>query len=129
MWIDTQLERLSALVHQPGADPSIPLPEALVATRHFVHDLGARPGITGAFAALDGLVVEVSEHDQPFEEAAAVAQRVLEHLTDTSALLGLGGFQHTVVVGTEGKLVLFQVGMITLGIMGSREESLAEALA
>lgn len=96
-----------------------------------VEEVNVRQGVTAAFASHEGLILAVAgEHSAKDQEAwAAMAQVSLLYSQKTAQTLSLGEAQQIVIVGKEGKLVLFPVGTMVLGVLSPTQTNLSQALA
>lgn len=104
--------------------------QALLAElRAVVEGLRGRDGLLGAFVSHEGLLVEGEGDPAEIEAAAAMAQHLILPARQVQRALALGEVQQLVVVGEDRKLVLIQLGDMSLGLIAPAEVVLGERLA
>ncbi len=85
-------------------------------------------GVSGAFAAQDGLVMEAQGAPLEYEAFAAVSQRVYDVCRTSGDALALGKPGQALISNSEYKLVLFFAGSIAIGIVAPKDANLGIAL-
>lgn len=142
-WLAQKLDALHDLARRFVAlrsEPARPESEPLVrrarndfhqAIRGLVDEVTQRRGVTASFASHEGLIIAVAGKCQPGDEEAwaAMAQVCLSYSERTATTLSLGHTQQIVIVGASGKLVLFPIESMVLGVLSPTGVSLSEVLA
>lgn len=98
----------------------------LTALAEMVEQVQRRPGVSACFVCHDGLLVTQAGTDHSFEALAAIAQRCLE--AANQATKEIGEIRQMVLAGDDGKLALFCLGPIVVGIRGALDANLAQSL-
>ncbi len=100
------------------------------ALRGVADDIAARSGVTASFVAHDGFVLASAGAEQAaFDALAATAQQVATFAQEASDTVSLGEVSQTVIIGQAGKLVLFPLGGMVVGILSPPKVSLAKSLS
>jgi predicted regulator of Ras-like GTPase activity (Roadblock/LC7/MglB family) len=136
-WLAEQIEELHQLesVHDTSrerGDSKIQSQARVIligAVRQLVQDVATRDGVTASFAAYEGLLVDSAGGSANFDALAAMGQRLISTANEASDPLLLSHVHQMVVIGDEQKVVLFQIGDLTVGILGPAAVTLAERLA
>jgi predicted regulator of Ras-like GTPase activity (Roadblock/LC7/MglB family) len=105
----------------------------LAALHELVQQISLRPGVSACFAAQDGLVVDAIEEGVAaeaanFEALAAMAQSCLIPARHAAETLRLGGVRQMLLIGDAQKLIMIELGQMTLGIVSPSSQQLAESL-
>lgn len=96
--------------------------------RQVVVQIGEHDGVLGCFVAHDGLVVETAGKELDFEALAAMAQWCVMPAYNAVETLSLGSLQQILLIGSERKLALIQLGQMSLGIVAPISVQLSETL-
>ncbi len=138
-WLAGRLEHLRQLRERYDAQRGQEQPAVVVrkaraalhqALREVADDIAAREGVTASFVAHDGFVLANAGAEQAaFEALAATAQQVATFAQEASNTVALGDVSQTVIIGEAGKLVLFPMGGMVVGILSPPKVSLAKALS
>lgn len=100
----------------------------LFALRKLVEQVNQRPGVSGCFVAYEGFTVEAAGKGVDYDALAAMTQSSLMPAEHAAETLSLGAVQQLVIVGSEQKLALIQLGQMTLGILSPASVQLSEVL-
>ena len=82
--------------------------------REVVSQINQRRGVLGCFVAHDGLLVEAAGEGLDFEALAAMTQWCVMPANNAAETLSLGNVQQILIIGSERKLALIQLGQMTL---------------
>jgi predicted regulator of Ras-like GTPase activity (Roadblock/LC7/MglB family) len=133
-WFASRVERLRGAVaawetNRGGNNAEALRHELHAVMRALVDELAGRDGVTAAFVAHDGLLIEGAGPRDDLEALAAVGQLCWAPAAQAARPLGLGDVHQLVVCGAERKLVLLGVGAFTLGLTAPADVRLADRLA
>ncbi len=92
-------------------------------------EIQRRPGVDACFVSHEGLVCKEAGQAKSFEALAAFAQSCLETASSSVAQPVLGGVRQMVLVGDDGKLALFRLGSLAVGIRCGTDVNLARILS
>jgi predicted regulator of Ras-like GTPase activity (Roadblock/LC7/MglB family) len=98
------------------------------ALRKVVEQIGQHQGVSGCFVAHDGLVVESTGQPADYEALAAMSQWCVTPGHQVVETLSLGALQQILLIGSERKLVMIQIGQMTLGILAPTSVYLSDVL-
>ena len=98
------------------------------ALRKVIEQIGQRDGVLGCFAAHDGLVVDSTGESADYEALAAMSQWCVTSAYQVAETLSLGSLQQILLIGSDKKLALVQLGQMTLGILAPTSVQLSELL-
>lgn len=131
-WLAEQVSRVSSLVpegrHGDAEHAREQRKAFLDAVGHVVEEVARRPGVTGAFASYEGLIV-AHAGNADFEGLAAMAQSAMEPAQHAAGMGHLGALQQVVIVGDRQKIALIRLGPVSLGILSASAVALANATA
>jgi predicted regulator of Ras-like GTPase activity (Roadblock/LC7/MglB family) len=120
-WLETQVERLHALVARRH--------ELVGAAGELATATVRRDGVTACFVCHDGLLIETAGRAVDFEALSAMTQQWMVAGKEAAATLALGKVQQMVIVGAEHKLALFVIGQLAVGILSPSAVVLSRVLA
>jgi len=100
----------------------------MAALREVVEQINKHEGILACFVAHDGLVVEATGEAAEYEALAAMTQWCVTPAHHAVETLTLGTLQQIVLIGSERKLALIQLGQMTLGILAPVSVQLSDTL-
>jgi predicted regulator of Ras-like GTPase activity (Roadblock/LC7/MglB family) len=125
-WLADQITELQRLA-QPSTTEER---EAFqVALHTFVEEVSQRRGVSSCVVGHEGFVVATSGRVIDAERLAAMSQLCLATASHADAELGLGGLQQMLLVGDTMKIVLFQIGEMSIAIHAKTGVDLGAALA
>ncbi len=113
----------------PIAEEAAARQALLAEMRAVVDSLRGRDGLLAAFVSHEGLLVEGVGEPAELEAAAAMGQLLIQPAMQVQRALALGEVQQLVLVGADRKLVLIQLGDMSLGLLAPTEVLLGERLA
>lgn len=97
--------------------------------RSVVEHVNQRHGVLGCFVAHEGLLVEAAGDTVDFEALAAMSQWCEVPAQRAAETLSLGSVQQILIIGSERKLALIQLGQMTMGILSPASVQLSEVLS
>jgi predicted regulator of Ras-like GTPase activity (Roadblock/LC7/MglB family) len=100
----------------------------MAALRKVVGQIKQHEGILACFVAHEGLVVEAIGEETEFEALAAMTQWCVTPAHHAVETLSLGTLQQILLIGSERKLALIQLGQMTLGILAPNSVQLSDTL-
>jgi predicted regulator of Ras-like GTPase activity (Roadblock/LC7/MglB family) len=122
-WLESQLERLHALVDDDARDAFLSAVEDVTSA------VVRRDGVTACFVCHDGLLIETAGRAPDFEALSAMTQSWMVAGKEAALTLSLGKVQQMVIVGSEHKLALFVIGPLAVGILSPSAVVLGRVLA
>jgi predicted regulator of Ras-like GTPase activity (Roadblock/LC7/MglB family) len=122
-WLESQLERLHALVESQARDAF------LSAVEDVTSEVVRRDGVTACFVCHDGLLLETAGRAPDFEALSAMTQTWMVAGKEAALTLSLGKVRQMVIVGSEHKLALFVIGQLAVGILSPSAVVLGRVLA
>jgi predicted regulator of Ras-like GTPase activity (Roadblock/LC7/MglB family) len=141
-WLSQQLDRLDRLAAEYrelrglALAREVDVSAADAARRMFFEALGEatteihrRPGIDACFVSHEGLLCEKAGESPSFEALAAFAQSCVETARHPVAQPLVGGVRQMVILGDSGKLALFCLGSMAVGIRCGLDVNLARILS
>lgn len=141
-WLTSQLDRLQRLsgeykeMRGMALNRQVDVATADASRRMFFEavaetasQIGQRPGVSACFVSHEGLVCEEAGEARSFEALAALSQAVLEAAKASLAKPVVGGLKQMVIVGEDGKLALFTLGSLAVGIQCGNNVNLARVLS
>ena len=100
-----------------------------VALHTLVEEISQRRGVQTCVVGHEGFVVATSGRVADAERLAAMSQLCLANANHADEELGLGGLQQMLIVGEKMKIVMFQVGEMSISIHAKTGVDLGAALA
>jgi predicted regulator of Ras-like GTPase activity (Roadblock/LC7/MglB family) len=100
----------------------------MAALRKVIEQIGQHEGVSGCFVAHDGLVVESTGQSADYEALAAMSQWCVTPGHQVVETLSLGALQQILLIGSERKLAMIQLGQMTLGILAPTSVHLSDVL-
>jgi predicted regulator of Ras-like GTPase activity (Roadblock/LC7/MglB family) len=88
-----------------------------------------RPGVSACFVCHDGLLFAQAGEASSFEALAAVTQQCMEVARLAAESAHIGEVRQMVLVGSDGKLALFYLGHVAVGIHSAVDVNLALSLS
>jgi predicted regulator of Ras-like GTPase activity (Roadblock/LC7/MglB family) len=125
-WLADQIAALQRLANPTTGEER----EAFqVALHTLVEEVSQRRGVSSCVVGHEGFVVATSGRVLDAERLAAMSQLCLATGNHSDVELGLGGLQQMLLVGEKMKVVLFQVGEMSIAIHARTGVDLGVALA
>jgi predicted regulator of Ras-like GTPase activity (Roadblock/LC7/MglB family) len=111
-----------------ASDDAEPRAAFMSALRKVILQIGQHDGVSGCFVAHDGLVVESSGEAADYEALAAMSQWCVTPAHQVVETLSLGALQQILLIGSDRKLAMIQLGQMTLGILAPTSVQLSDVL-
>lgn len=125
-WLADQITELQRLARPTSGEER----EAFqVALHTLVEEVAQRRGVSSCVVGHEGFVVATSGRVSDAERLAAMSQLCLATGHHTDEELGLGALQQMLIIGEKMKVVLFQVGEMSIAIHAKTGVDLGAALA
>jgi predicted regulator of Ras-like GTPase activity (Roadblock/LC7/MglB family) len=125
-WLADQLAELQQLANPTT---SAEHEEFQIALHTLVEEVSQRRGVSSCVVGHEGFVVATAGRLVDAERLAAMSQLCLATGTHADEELGLGGLQQMLLVGGRMKVVLFQVGEMSIAIHAETGVDLGATLA